>query len=121
MLPSALVLDVILMLSNSVTVTSIFGGMAFALLFYPSNWPIFGMFHVPVEYGAAQLTIADLVRLPIHPRRHARVSAAHRERHAADLRPIRDAAVGILLRVAVHPDVPPLVVSSAKRLRRPGS
>ncbi len=41
MLPSALVLDAILMLSNSVTVTSIFGGMAFALLFYPSNWPIF--------------------------------------------------------------------------------
>ncbi len=60
MLPSALVLDVILMLSNSLTVTSIFGGIAFALLFYPSNWPIFGMFHVPVEYGAAQLTIADL-------------------------------------------------------------
>jgi methane/ammonia monooxygenase subunit A len=60
MLPSALVLDVILMLSNSVTVTSIFGGMAFALLFYPSNWPIFAMFHVPVEYGGAQLTVADL-------------------------------------------------------------
>ena len=60
MLPSALVLDVILMLSNSLTVTSIFGGIAFALLFYPSNWPIFGMFHVPVEYGAAHLTIADL-------------------------------------------------------------
>jgi methane/ammonia monooxygenase subunit A len=60
MLPSALVLDVILMLSNSLTITSIFGGIAFALLFYPSNWPIFGMFHAPVEYGGAQLTIADL-------------------------------------------------------------
>ena len=35
MMPSALVLDVILMLSNSLTVTSIFGGMSFALLFYP--------------------------------------------------------------------------------------
>ena len=62
MLPSALVLDAILMLSNSLTVTSIFGGMAFALLFYPTNWPIFGMFHVPVEYGGAQLTVADLSR-----------------------------------------------------------
>jgi len=60
MLPSALVLDAILMLSNSVTVTSILGGMSFALLFYPSNWPIFGMFHVPVEYGGAQLTVADV-------------------------------------------------------------
>jgi methane/ammonia monooxygenase subunit A len=60
MLPSALVLDAILMLSNSLTVTSIFGGMAFALLFYPTNWPIFGMFHVPVEYGGAQLTVADI-------------------------------------------------------------
>lgn len=60
MLPSALVLDVILMLSNSLTFTAIFGAASFALLFYPSNWPIFGMFHVPVEYGGAQLTVADL-------------------------------------------------------------
>ncbi len=60
MMPSALVLDVILMLSNSLTVTSIFGGMSFALLFYPSNWPIFGLFHLPVEYGNAQLTLADV-------------------------------------------------------------
>jgi methane/ammonia monooxygenase subunit A len=60
MLPGALVLDAILMLSNSLTVTAIFGGAAFALLFHPSNWPIFGMFHVPIEYGNAQLTVADL-------------------------------------------------------------
>ena len=62
MLPSALVLDVILMLSNSLTITSIFGGIAFALLFYPSNWPIFGMFHAPVEYGDAQLSLCRPVR-----------------------------------------------------------
>lgn len=60
MLPSALVLDVILMLSGSFTFTAIFGAAAFALLFYPSNWPIFAMFHVPVEYGSSQLTVADL-------------------------------------------------------------
>ena len=30
------------------------------MLFYPSNWPIFSMFHAPIEYGGAQLTIADL-------------------------------------------------------------
>ena len=60
MLPSALVLDAILMLSNSLSFTAIFGASAFALLFFPSNWPIFAMFHVPVEYGHAQLTVADL-------------------------------------------------------------
>lgn len=60
MLPSALVLDAILMLTNSVTFTAIFGAASFALLFYPSNWPMFGMFHVPVDYGGAQLTVADL-------------------------------------------------------------
>ena len=60
MLPSALVLDFILMLSNSFTITAIFGGSAFALLFYPSNWPMFAMFHVPVEFANGQYTIADM-------------------------------------------------------------
>ncbi len=60
MLPSALVLDFILMLSNSFTITAIFGGTSFALLFYPSNWPIIGMFHLPVEYANGQYTVADL-------------------------------------------------------------
>jgi len=60
MLPGALVLDFIMMLSNSLTITALFGGAAFALLFYPSNWPIFGMFHVPVEQGNGQVTVADL-------------------------------------------------------------
>jgi len=60
MLPSALFLDVFLMLTNSVTFTAIFGASGFALLFYPSNWPIFGMFHTPIELGGSQLTVADL-------------------------------------------------------------
>lgn len=60
MLPGALVLDAILMLSNSLTITAIFGGAAFGLLFYPSNWPIVAMFHVPVEYANGQYTVADL-------------------------------------------------------------
>jgi len=55
-----LVLDTLLMLTNSLTITSIFGGGAFALLFYPTNWPIFGMFHQAVEYHNSQLTVADL-------------------------------------------------------------
>jgi methane/ammonia monooxygenase subunit A len=48
------------MLSNSLTITAIFVGGAFALLFYPSNWPIFAMFHEPIESGNGQLTVADL-------------------------------------------------------------
>ena len=60
MLPSALVLDVILMLTNSLTITAIAGGSAFTLLFYPSNWPIFAMYPQPLEYGGTQLTVADL-------------------------------------------------------------
>ncbi|QWF71931.1 methane monooxygenase/ammonia monooxygenase subunit A [Methylomonas paludis] len=60
MVPSALVLDAMLMLTDSLTWTAIFGASAFGLLFYPSNWPMFAMFHQPVEIGASQVSIADL-------------------------------------------------------------
>lgn len=59
MIPSALVLDLILMLSNSVLITSMVGGAAFALLFYPSNWPIFAAYHVPIEWQGSLRTVAD--------------------------------------------------------------
>ncbi|OAI07208.1 MULTISPECIES: bacterial ammonia monooxygenase, subunit AmoA [Methylomonas] len=59
MIPSALVLDAILMLSPSFLVTAIAGGASFALLFYPTNWPIFAMFHVPIEWQGGLQTIAD--------------------------------------------------------------
>ncbi|MCS5585661.1 MAG: methane monooxygenase/ammonia monooxygenase subunit A [Pseudomonadales bacterium] len=59
MIPSALVLDLILMLSNSVLITSMAGGAAFALLFYPSNWPIFAAYHVPIEWQGSLRTVAD--------------------------------------------------------------
>ncbi len=59
MIPSALVLDVILMLSRSFLITAIGGGAAFALLFYPTNWPIFAPFHVPIEWQGTMRTVAD--------------------------------------------------------------
>jgi methane/ammonia monooxygenase subunit A len=59
MIPSALVLDAILMLTRRYLLTAIFGGIAFALLFYPTNWPIFAMFHTPVEWQGALRTVAD--------------------------------------------------------------
>ena len=110
MLPSALVLDAVLMLSNSVTVTSILGGMSFALLFYPSNWPIFGMFHVPVEYGGAQLTLADVFGFQYIRAGTPEYLRIIEKRHPQDVWPNRHAAVGVFLSPAVHFDVPPLVV-----------
>lgn len=59
MLPSALVLDAMLMLTRSFLATAVLGGAAFALLFYPTNWPIFAMFHVPMEWQGGLRTIAD--------------------------------------------------------------
>ena len=59
MVPSALVLDAILMLSRSFLITAITGGASFALLFYPSNWPIFAMFHIPIEWQGGLQTVAD--------------------------------------------------------------
>ncbi len=109
MLPSALVPDAILMLSNSLTVTSNFGGMAFALLFYPSNWPIFGMFHVPLEYGGAQLTVADLFGFE-----YIRAGTPEYLRliERGTLRTYGQVATplsGVLLGVVVHADVPRVV------------
>ena len=60
LLPCALVLDAIQMLSRSLFVTAFVGGMLFGLLFYPANWPILGMYHVPVDHDGTLMTLADL-------------------------------------------------------------
>jgi len=60
LLPSAIALDVILMLTGSMTATAVLGGMAWGLLFYPSNWSVIGPLHVPVEYNGMVMTLADL-------------------------------------------------------------
>lgn len=59
-LPSALMPNAALTLTNSLTITSIFVGVAFALLFHPSIWPSFAMFHVSVEYRGAQVNVGDV-------------------------------------------------------------
>ena len=53
-------LNAALTLTNSLTITSIFVGVAFALLFHPSIWPSFAMFHVSVEYRGAQVNVGDV-------------------------------------------------------------
>jgi methane/ammonia monooxygenase subunit A len=48
------------MLSGSMTLTAVLGGMAWGLLFYPGNWPIIAPLHIPVEYNGMMFTLADL-------------------------------------------------------------
>lgn len=60
LIPSAIILDVVLLLSNSFTFTAIAGAMGWGLIFYPSNWPVVGPLHVPVEYNGMMMTLADL-------------------------------------------------------------
>jgi len=60
LVPGAILLDVILMLSNSYLLTAVAGGMAWGLVFYPGNWPILAPLHLPVEYNGIMVTLADL-------------------------------------------------------------
>jgi methane/ammonia monooxygenase subunit A len=60
LMPGAIVLDIVLLLSNSMTLTAVLGGLAYGLLFYPGNWPIIAPLHVPVEYNGMMMTLADL-------------------------------------------------------------
>ena len=57
----ALAMDAILCLTKSMVLTAIFGGMAFGLTFYPSNWAWLAAFHVPVEQNGLVMTLADLI------------------------------------------------------------
>jgi methane/ammonia monooxygenase subunit A len=59
--PGAILLDVVLLLSGSYLLTAIVGGMAFGLIFYPGNWPVIAPYHVPVEYNGMLLSVADLL------------------------------------------------------------
>lgn len=61
MIPGALVLDSVLLLTRSWLLTGIFGAWAFGLLFYPSNWPMIAGFHIPVESEGQVASVADMV------------------------------------------------------------
>ncbi|MGH7965751.1 MAG: bacterial ammonia monooxygenase, subunit AmoA [Candidatus Binatia bacterium] len=60
MLPSALVLDIILMQTGSVILTAIVGSLVWAAMFYPGNWPMLAPFRVPVEYLGNVMSLSDL-------------------------------------------------------------
>lgn len=61
LVPSAIALDVILLLSRSYLLTALIGGLLFSLLMYPTNWPHLAPFHVPVEYHGNVMSVADLI------------------------------------------------------------
>jgi len=60
LVPGAIILDVILLWCQSYIVTAVVGGLAFGLIFYPSNWPMLAPLHQPVEYHGMSMTIADI-------------------------------------------------------------
>jgi methane/ammonia monooxygenase subunit A len=62
LLPQAIVLDGILMITNNFVVTALIGGELWGWLFYPSNWPMIAPYHVPVEYHGQLLSVADLIQ-----------------------------------------------------------
>jgi methane/ammonia monooxygenase subunit A len=61
-IPGALVLDSILLLTGSALLTAILGGMAFGLVFPVANWTMLAAYRVPVEVmGTEVASVADLI------------------------------------------------------------
>mgnify|MGYP003388395909 FL=1 len=60
-IPMALCLDAILIISRSLTVTGIIGSMVWGVIFYPANWALIAPFHVPIEYNGTMMSLADLI------------------------------------------------------------
>jgi methane/ammonia monooxygenase subunit A len=61
LLPGALFLDTVLLLSRSFLVTAIIGAWGFGLLFYPGNWPMLAQYHSPIEHMGQLESTADMV------------------------------------------------------------
>lgn len=61
MIAGALALDAILLIVRSSLLVSLFGGMAFAVLFYPSNWASLAAYFLPVEHQGMVASVADMI------------------------------------------------------------
>ena len=66
-IPGALILDLVLLLTGNFILTAIFGGMAFGLLFYPTNWPMLAAYMQPVDLHGTLVTVADKIGF-VYPR-----------------------------------------------------
>lgn len=60
-LMGAMALDAILVLTRSWMLTGAFGGVLYALLFFPSNWIYLAPYFQPVEHMGQMSSIADLI------------------------------------------------------------
>jgi len=61
LIPQALFLDIVLLLSKSWIITMIVGSMGFSLLMYPNNWVILAQFHLPSDQNGQLMSVADLI------------------------------------------------------------
>jgi methane/ammonia monooxygenase subunit A len=61
-IPGALAIDAILLLTGNVLLTAILGGMAFGLLFPVANWTMLAAYRLPVEVmGSEVVSVGDLI------------------------------------------------------------
>lgn len=60
-LMGAMALDAILVLTRSWVLTGTFGGVLFALMFFPSNWIYLAPYFQPVEHMGQMASVADLI------------------------------------------------------------
>ncbi|WP_425284387.1 bacterial ammonia monooxygenase, subunit AmoA [Methylocapsa palsarum] len=61
LVPMALFLDLVMLISGSWIITMIVGAMGWGLLLYPSNWPILAPYHLPMEREGLVMSLADLI------------------------------------------------------------
>ncbi len=61
LLPGALFMDSVLLLSRNFLATAIIGAWGFGLLFYPGNWPMIAAYHIPVEHMGQVQSTGDMV------------------------------------------------------------
>jgi methane monooxygenase/ammonia monooxygenase, subunit A len=60
LLAGAILLDIILLLSRSYTITAVVGGLTWGLVLYPQNWAFLAEFHQPVEYMGMLMSTGDI-------------------------------------------------------------
>ena len=61
MIPGAIVMDCALLLTGNFFFTAVIGGMGFAILFYPGNWPMLAPYRLPVEVMGSLVSVGDYI------------------------------------------------------------
>ena len=56
-----IVLDAVLLLTGNALLTAIAGGMMFALMFYPANWPLLAPYRLPMEVMNTLVSTGDYI------------------------------------------------------------